>query len=198
MFVSATQASEISEILDVLRNELQKRAHLSKLDQTMYESIFDLQALLLPKPFKPYDTISEAIGNYVSLRDQLREDSASFKEHEDAIKGELERISMWLRDKGDELGVDNFSTPTGTAYRKVKTQYRSASWQDFLAWMKETDNLQCVEKRPAQLAVKEIVDADPNHTIPPGLEAFVEVEFAVNRPSAKKLGQVADRKARGV
>lgn len=198
MLINATKSAEISSILDVLRTELEKRRHLSKLDQAMYESIFDLQKLLLPTPFPEYSTVVEAVACYVSLRDEFREDSATFNERETAVKYELERISMWLRDKGDELGVDSFDTPSGTAYRKINTTYRTQDWASFLEWMKETDNLQCVEKRPAKLAVKEVIEQDPNHEVPPGLEAFVEVEFAVNRPSAKKLGQVADRKAKGV
>lgn len=198
MLINATKTNEIAAILDVLRDELAKKKHLSKLDQTLYESIFDLQNMLLPTPFKTYETITEAVACYVELRDAFREDSAMFNEHEQNVKGELERISMWLRDKGDELGVDSFATPSGTAYRKINTTYRTQDWASFLEWMKATDNLQCVEKRPAKLAVKEVIEQDPNHEVPPGLEAFVEVEFAVNRPSAKKLGQVADRKAKGV
>ena len=198
MLINATKSAEISSILDVLRTELEKRRHLSKLDQAMYESIFDLQKLLLPTPFPEYSTVAEAVACYVSLRDEFREDSATFNERETAVKYELERISMWLRDKGDELGVDSFATPSGTAYRKINTTYRIQDWASFREWMKATDNLQCVEKRPAKLAVKEVIEQDPNHEVPPGLEAFVEVEFAVNRPSAKKLGQVADRKAKGV
>jgi len=196
MFISSAKTIEIFEILKVLESELGKRVKLSKLDQQLHESILDLKKAMMPQPFKPYKVIAEAVGNYVELRDTLREDAASFNEHEQSLKGEMERISMWLRDRGDELGVDSFATPAGTAYRKVNTSYRTQDWNSFLEWMKETDNLQCVEKRPAKLAVKEIIDNDPNHVVPPGLEVFVEVEFAVNRPSAKKLGQVADRKAK--
>lgn len=133
-----------------------------------------------------FKSIDEAIEAYVATRDELRAKQQAFKLEEDAMKLRMEQISMWLRDKADELGVDSFKTQFGTAYRSVKTSYRVATggWDIFIGWVKETGNFQCLEKRVAKLATKEI--HDDTGTIPPGLDYVAEVEFDVRRPTKSK------------
>lgn len=133
-----------------------------------------------------FKSIDEAIEAYVATRDELRAKQQAFKLEEDAMKLRMEQISMWLRDKADELGVDSFKTQFGTAYRSVKTSYRVATggWDTFIGWVKETGNFQCLEKRVAKLATKEI--HDDTGAIPPGLDYVAEVEFDVRRPTKAK------------
>lgn len=128
-----------------------------------------------------FESINEAIEKYVSLRDYLSAETKKYNELEANLKGELEKISMWLRDRGDALGVDSFKTPMGTAFRTVKTSYRVGEWNEFLDWVKATGNFQCLEKRAAKLSVKEIHDVTGE--LPPGLDYSAEVEFSVRRPT---------------
>ena len=139
----------------------------------------------MSEPVK-FKSIDEAIEAYVNTRDDLRAKQQAFKLEEDAMKLRMEQISMWLRDKADELGVDSFKTQFGTAYRSVKTSYRVATggWDAFIGWVKETGNFQCLEKRVAKLATKEI--HDDTGEIPPGLDYVAEVEFDVRRPTKAK------------
>jgi hypothetical protein len=139
----------------------------------------------MSEPVK-FKSIDEAIEAYVNTRDELRAKQQAFELEEDAMKANMERISMWLRDKADELGVDSFKTQFGTAYRSVKTSYRVATggWDNFIGWVKETGNFQCLEKRVAKLATKEI--HDDTGKIPPGLDYVAEVEFDVRRPTKAK------------
>ena len=139
----------------------------------------------MSEPVK-FKSIDEAIEAYVNTRDELRAKQHAFKLEEDAMKLRMEQISMWLRDKADELGVDSFKTQFGTAYRSVKTSYRVATggWDAFIGWVKETGNFQCLEKRVAKLATKEI--HDDTGAIPPGLDYVAEVEFDVRRPTKAK------------
>ena len=139
----------------------------------------------MSEPIK-FKSIDEAIEAYVNTRDELRAKQQAFKLEEDAMKVRMEQISMWLRDKADELGVDSFKTQFGTAYRSVKTSYRVATggWDSFIGWVKETGNFQCLEKRVAKLATKEI--HDDTGAIPPGLDYVAEVEFDVRRPTKAK------------
>ena len=139
----------------------------------------------MSEPVK-FKSIDEAIEAYVNTRDELRAKQQAFKLEEDGMKLRMEQISMWLRDKADELGVDSFKTQFGTAYRSVKTSYRVATggWDNFIGWVKETGNFQCLEKRVAKLATKEI--HDDTGEIPPGLDYVAEVEFDVRRPTKAK------------
>jgi len=181
MFVNPESAAQAFEMLDVLVKSLGEKQALSQLDSKIYEAVNDIRAVLKPKPFKAYTDLKQAVGNYVEYRDMLSIERKSFEDHESDIKGEMTRISMWLRDRGDELGVDSFNTPYGTAYRNVKKSFRIEDWDAYSKWIIETNNAQCLEKRPAKLAVQEIVDTDG--CLPPGLTEFIEVEFNVRRPT---------------
>lgn len=123
-------------------------------------------------------TVAEAIESYIAKRDELRQLQHEFNEKEAKLKTDLEVISSWLRDKADELSVDNFKTKFGTAYRSTKKFYRISDWDVFVGWVKETDNFQCIEKRVAKRATTEVHESDG---LPPGLEYFEQVEFLVNR-----------------
>lgn len=132
-----------------------------------------------------FKSIDEAIGKFVELRDELTAKKRIWKAEEDADKGELEKIQMWLRDKADELGVDSFTSRLyGTAFRTVKTSYRVVEWGSFIEWIKENNAFHCLEKRCAKLAVKEI--HDESGTVPPGLDYIAEVEMDVRRPTKGK------------
>ena len=126
-------------------------------------------------------SIDDAINVYVATRDALAEERKSYNTYEAKAKNYMDRIEMFIKDKADEIGVDSFKTKSGTAYRTVKTSYRVGQWDLYLAWMKETGNFQCLEKRAAKNAVKEI--HDETGEIPPGLEYVAEVAFDVRRPN---------------
>lgn len=181
MYVNPEAAMDALEMLRVLVDSLGEKKALSQLDSKVYEAVNDIRIMLQPKPFKPYADIQQAVGNYVELRDMLGIERKAWEDHEFTVKEEMTRISMWLRDKGDELGVDSFNTPYGTAYRNIKKSFRIEDWQAYSNWMRETDNMQCVEKRAAKLAVQDVVDE--LGTLPPGLSEWVEVEFNVRRPT---------------
>lgn len=131
-----------------------------------------------------FKTIDEAIGVYVDVRDELRRHQKKAKEREEELKAFMDKISMWLRDKADEVGVDSFKTKHGTAYRAEKKSYRVADWDAMVAYIKETDNFQLLEKRVAKRACEEIHRLDGD--VPPGIEFSIEVEMNVLRPKSVK------------
>lgn len=131
-----------------------------------------------------FKSIDEAIRVYVEERDNLSDFMKAANAHETAVKTRLDKISMWLRDKGDELGTDSFKTQSGTAYRNVKVSYRVGDWNEFIGWVQRTGNFQCLEKRVAKLATKEV--HDDTQEVPPGIEYVAEVEFNVRRPTKAK------------
>lgn len=123
-------------------------------------------------------SVADAVAKYVETRDKLRLLQKNFNEKEAELKDELSVISMWLRDRADEMGVDNFKTKFGTAYRSKKTSYRIEDWDAFVRYIKETDNFTLIEKRCAKRATAEVHESEG---LPPGLTYLEETEFLVNR-----------------
>lgn len=128
--------------------------------------------------------VNDLVMLYRDKRDELSEARKLFKQKEANVKDLLARISMALRDLGDQLGVDSFATPYGTAFRTVKTYYRVGNWDQILGFIQQTGNYQMLEKRVAKNATKEIHDALGE--VPPGVEYSAEIEFSVRKPTARK------------
>jgi len=132
-----------------------------------------------------FKSMDEAVRVYIEHRNALKSFMAHAKLVEDSTKADLAKVSMWMRQKGDELGIDSFKTQYGTAFRNVKVSYRMGDWNQFIEWVKATDNFQCLEKRVAKLSTKEI--HDETGEIPPGIDYSAEVEFDVRSPIKRKV-----------
>lgn len=185
MFIESSGADNAMSILQSAFDAfIAKKGTLSEFDQKIKDAISDAIGELYQKPFNEYSDVKTAVANYVMLRDMLGINRKAWEEFEEMTKSEMTRISMFLRDIGDQMGVDSFNTPYGTAYRNTKRSYRIEDWDSFAKWMRDTDNMQCVEKRAAKLAVKDVFDEIGE--LPPGLSEFVEVEFNVRRPTKGK------------
>ena len=126
-------------------------------------------------------SIDQLVKRYVEERDALSEATKQYNRYEANAKDMMSRISMALKDKGDALGVNSFSTNDGTAYRNVKKSYRVQNWSEILDFIKSTNNWQMLEKRIAKLATQEVYES--TKVLPPGVELVVEEEFLVRRPT---------------
>lgn len=132
---------------------------------------------------KEFKNVGDAVKFYVLQRDRLRKWAEKMKAEEEKRKAALTEIEMWLLKKSEEMGVDSFKTPAGTAYKQIKEHYRIENWETFVAYVKRTDNFQLFEKRVAKLAAKEIHNTEG---LPEGLNFFSEYVMHVLRPSSKK------------
>ena len=128
--------------------------------------------------------VVDLVRAYIELRNQLSTDRHGWQRREQKIKEQMQLISMIMRDKGDDLGVDSFKTPAGTAFRKVTESFTVSDWRAVCDYVRRTDNYQVFQRRVSGQAVKEIREQDGD--LPPGVGSFVEVEFAVRSPVASK------------
>lgn len=146
--------------------------------------------------------VDDLVKAYREIRDQLTTDRRGYKAREAAMKVQMSMISMQLRDRGDALGVDNFATTFGTAYRSKKERFGIADWDAFVKWLDATKNFQVLQKRVSPNAVREIaeearqeialaksIDKDESpitddQIMPPGVSVVREIEFAVRAPTA--------------
>ncbi len=100
--------------------------------------------------------IGELIQEYASMRDMLKEKRRDFKEFEAGTKSDMELLEVVILEKQRELGVTSLSTKDHTAFQTKKVSVRMGNWDTFSAWVLETKNIQCLEKRCAKLACLEV------------------------------------------
>jgi hypothetical protein len=127
--------------------------------------------------------VSDLVKMYRDSRDQLATDRKGWKTREARIKTHMSIISMLLRDRGDQLGVDSFATPNGTAFRNLKEKFTITDWTSFWEYVRSTNQGHLVQKRVSPLAVKAVREEEK--ALPPGLESMIEVEFSVRAPTAR-------------
>lgn len=148
--------------------------------------------------------VDDLVKAYRAVRDQLTTDRRAYKSREAAMKTQLQIISMQLRDRGDQFGVDSFATPFGTAFRKLKEKFSIQGWDAFVEWLDRTKNFHVLQKRVSPNAVREIRDElmatvsaaratahdespiTDEEVLPPGVTVLKEIEFAVRAPTASK------------
>lgn len=123
--------------------------------------------------------IAKAIQRYVLLRDKLSIVRKAYETFEKNVKGRQEVINVMLVEKGHDDGVDSFSSPYGTAFKKIKKSYRVQDWEAYSEWLIANDAMHCVEKRAAKTAVEEI--HNETGLVPPGLEFIQEIEYQFRR-----------------
>ena len=128
-----------------------------------------------------FSNVAEAIGTYVQKRDELRAWAKARDEEEAIQKKVLTEIEVWLLMKADELGLDALKSKYGTAYKTYSERYRIANWEEFVSFVKETDNFSLFEKRVAKLAAKEVQATTGE--VPKGLEYSKEAVVNVRRPT---------------
>lgn len=119
--------------------------------------------------------VEQMIGKYVQSRNKLTIARRAFESFETVSKGIQDSINASLVQIGNETGVESFRTNSGTAFKKIKKAYRVEDWDAYAAWLIETDNLHCVEKRPAKNAVEEV--HNETGEVPPGLRFEQEIEY---------------------
>ena len=133
--------------------------------------------------------IDELIKAYINIRNQLATYRKGYKKREADMKLQISVISMTLRFKGDQLGVDSFASPLGTAYRNKKTSFRVGDWDALSKYVLSTGNIHILQKRVSPNAVKEIQETESTADKPffvPGVDAIPTEEFAVRSPTKRK------------
>jgi len=127
--------------------------------------------------------VNDVIGAVLTIRSKLDEARADFRVFEQKAKADMERLTVWLKEKGDELGTESFRAENGTAYKVTKESFRVGNWDSILDFIQKTDNFQMLEKRISKNATKEIYE--DLGALPPGVEYFAEIEYQVRKPSKK-------------
>lgn len=162
-----------------LENKVHNSLDNDAIDEIISSIDFKLQELEVELDQIVPSNIGLAIQKYIAIRDRMSQTRKLFSNFEDTCKSRQNVLNAYLVSKGDELGTTSFKTDYGTAFKQVKESYRVSDWDEFSNWVLETKNLQCVEKRAAKHAVKEILEETSE--LPPGLSIHAEVEYAFRR-----------------
>ncbi len=124
--------------------------------------------------------VGAVIKEYLVVRNSLNEERGKFKQFEKTAKERLDELEMQIREAADQHGVEGFKTSVGTAYARIKKQYRVVDWDKLLNFVLTSGNLQMLEKRVAKYATEEVWEnlLESNQTIP-GIALHQELTYEV-------------------
>lgn len=117
---------------------------------------------------------------YLKIRAKRSEISAKYKEEDDALVSQLDKIKQALLDYCKEQGVESVRTSEGLFYRTTKTRYWTSDWESMHKFIMEHQVPEFFEKRLNQTSVKQFLEENPD-LVPMGLNVDSEYMISVRR-----------------
>src|SRR5215210_2277437 len=127
----------------------------------------------------PLNTFEKRIGQYVKLRDMIKEKEEAHKEELKPYREALDTLNNMLLGMLKETGQDSAKTVFGTAYRKVKRSATIADGDAFRRHVIGSEDWSLIDWRANVKAVEEFVKE--NHEAPPGVNYSTMFDVGVRR-----------------
>lgn len=108
--------------------------------------------------------------------------SRDFKQEDERLKTQQERIKRALLDYCKENDIESVRTEAGTFYRSVKTKYWTNDWASMHQFILQHEVPEFLTKSLNQANVKQFMDENPT-LVPAGLN--VDSEYVVSVRKAK-------------
>lgn len=119
------------------------------------------------------------VERYVQMRDRKAEMKAAYEASVADLNTGMAKLENAIMATLNEQGVESVRTAAGTAFKSVSNSATIADWDAYLAFVKENDRWDMLEKRCAKLAVEQYRAA--NDDLPPGVNWKSAVTVNVRR-----------------
>lgn len=118
---------------------------------------------------------------YIKMRDARAALSAEFEKKDEEIKEQMRMVEGHLLEVCKKAGADSVKIHgVGTIIRGVKTQYWTSDWEAMYNFIKENDAVELLERRIAQKAMGEFLQANPDK-LPKGMNVDSKFTITVRR-----------------
>ena len=119
------------------------------------------------------------VERYVLLRDKKAQIKAEYEASVADITVALNRLEGAILATLNDQGAESFRTAHGTAYKSTSTSATVADWDSVLAFVRQNDRWDMLEKRVSKVAVEQFRAA--NDDLPPGINWREAVSVGVRR-----------------
>lgn len=136
----------------------------------------------MSNPFEamtPPANIDALVGQYVKLRDKIKESDDAHKEKMAPAKGYLERLNNALLAQLQTIGADSAKTPHGTAYQTIKRTASIADGNEFRGFVIENRAWDIADWKANAPAVEEYLKE--HQVLPPGVNLSSVTVVGVRR-----------------
>jgi hypothetical protein len=125
-------------------------------------------------------SVEKLVKVYLKMRDKRAELANKFKEEDDAVKEQMDRVKNVLLDHCKSNEVESVRTAAGMFYRSVRTNYWTSDWESLGKFIVEHNVPELLEKRIHQGNIKQFLQEHPE-LLPPGLNVDSEYTITVRK-----------------
>jgi hypothetical protein len=119
---------------------------------------------------------------YLKIKAKRSELSAQFKEADEELSSQQDRIKKALLDYCKDQNVESVKTAEGTFYRSVRTKYWTSDWSSMYKFIIDNNLPEFFSKSLNQTNVKQFLEDNPEK-VPAGLN--VESEYVISVRKSK-------------
>lgn len=124
--------------------------------------------------------LDTVIAGVIALRDQIDAVKQGHKEQLAPLNQKMEKLEAFLQLQLTTLGTTSFTAKgTGTAYLQNVVGVTVEDWDATLAWIKEGNLWEFLERRVSKTVVQEYMESTKE--VPPGVNVRQETEVRVRR-----------------
>lgn len=124
--------------------------------------------------------IDDVLAAFIKIRDKQAEMKERHKTELAPLEQSREKLETYLLAFLNTTGSDSIvAKGTGTAFKQEVTTVTVRDWPATIAWIKQNDAWEFLEKRVSKSVVQEYSEA--NNALPPGLEMQIAIEVRVRR-----------------
>jgi hypothetical protein len=125
----------------------------------------------------PIDKLTNA---YVKIREKRAELSSKYKEEDENLVSQLDKIKKALLDYCKEHGVESVRTNAGLVYKSTRSRYWTSDWESMYKFVLKHEVPEFFDKRLNQTNVKQFLEENPD-ILPEGLNVDSEFTISVRR-----------------
>jgi hypothetical protein len=125
-------------------------------------------------------SIEKLTNAYVKIREKRAELSSKFKEEDETLVSQLDKVKQALLDYCKDEGVESVRTTAGLVYRSTRSRYWTSDWESMYKFVLEHEVPEFFDKRLNQTSVKQFLEENPE-LLPAGLNVDSEFTISVRR-----------------
>lgn len=118
--------------------------------------------------------MSEAVGELIDRMSAIREQRRELAKEDKLLSAQYQDLETSLLDALDATNQVGGQSRVASATITETKIANVLDWDKFHAWLKKTNRLYMLERRPSQAAFREYLETSRGHKPPPGVETFVK------------------------
>lgn len=123
--------------------------------------------------------MADSVGSLIDEMHDIRERRRELAKEEKQLGQEYEALQASLISSLEATGQTGGSSDIASASIKTTNVANVQDWEVFHKWLRKTNRLYMLERRPAQAAFREYVENSRGHKPPPGVVTFEKTTISL-------------------